>query len=353
MKIYQCVGVMSGTSLDGLDIVLCEFERAQHSWGYKILKACTVPYTAELQHNLFHAGELSGFELTRLDREYGTFIGEQVNLLLAGDVKYNVSFIASHGHTVFHRPDMRVNLQIGNGSVIAAQTGLPTVTNFRDLDIALGGQGAPLVPYGDEQLFGDYHYCLNLGGFANISFRYKKKRIAYDIGPANIVLNYLSRLDGNDFDRDGNIARNATLDLKLFEQLNSLDFYAQPYPKSLGKEWLDMSFMPVLNNSLAVNAIKIRTCTEHLAAQIGRSLNSRGRKKVLVTGGGAYNKFLIELINKYTLHEILIPEKPIGEYKEALIFAFLGMLRIRNEINTLASVTGAKFNHSGGIVCQP
>ncbi|HYX09154.1 MAG TPA: anhydro-N-acetylmuramic acid kinase [Bacteroidales bacterium] len=353
MKIYHCVGVMSGTSLDGLDIALCEFERVKHTWHYNILKASTIPYNADWKNKLSGAGNLSGFELVKLDKEYGAFIGEQINHMLADDVKFNVSFIASHGHTVFHRPDMGVNLQIGNGSVIAAQTGLPTVTNFRDLDIALGGQGAPLVPYGDEQLFGDYYYCLNLGGFANISFRYKQKRIAYDIGPANIVLNYLSKKTGKDFDYGGNIARNAAFDPELFVQLNSLDFYMQPYPKSLGKEWLDDVFIPVLDGSSVADDIKIRTCTEHIAAQIGKSLNSRGRKKVLVTGGGAYNSFLIELINKYTLHEILIPENGLVEYKEALIFAFLGMLRIRNEINTLASVTGAKFNHSGGIVCHP
>ena len=344
---------MSGTSLDGLDIVLCEFERVKHFWNYKIHKTNTISYSDEWKKKLSHAGDLTGFELVKLDKEYGAFIGEHINRMLEDDVKFNVSFIASHGHTVFHRPDIGINLQIGNGSVIAALTGLPTVTNFRDLDIALGGQGAPLVPYGDEHLFGEYHYCLNLGGFANISFRYKKKRIAYDIGPANIVLNYLAKKSGKEFDMDGAIARNARIDMQLFQQLNSLEFYDQPYPKSLGKEWLDDFFMPVLNGFDVSNEIKIRTCTEHIAAQIGKSLNSRGRKKVLVTGGGAYNSYLIELINKYTLHDIVIPENGLVEYKEALIFAYLGMLRIRNEINTLASVTGAKYNHSGGIVCHP
>jgi anhydro-N-acetylmuramic acid kinase len=278
-----------------------------------------------------------------------------------------VSLIASHGHTVFHRPEKNITLQIGDGAEIAAKTGITTVSDFRRFDVALGGQGAPLVPAGDELLFGHYTFCLNLGGFANISFRESGKRLAFDICPVNIVMNRLAREKGLEFDRGGQLAASGLVDPDLLNKIESLDFYNLDGPRSLGKEWVDEVFMPVLECSRAGVADKLRTVCEHIALQIA-AVTKEYRKKeksavtssgtdpaaagsLLITGGGARNDFLSGLIaEKVSPVTIVIPEEELVDYKEAIIFAFLGLLRLRNEVNCLASVTGASRDNCGGII---
>jgi len=350
---YFALGIMSGTSLDGLDLALCNFKLNNNNWEFEIEKAVTIEYDKEWKFKLENATHLSGYQLIELHRRYGEYIGLQVNGFLS-TCKSKPSIISSHGHTVFHEPHNKLNFQIGDGSSIAATTGITTVSDFRSLDINLGGQGAPLVPIGDELLFGEFDFCINLGGFANIShFNNNNNRVAYDICPVNIVLNALAGQLHCAFDKDGELGRSGKVDLQLLDNLNKIYYYTQKPPKSLGKEWLEKFVNPIINdNSLSI-IDKLRTFYEHVAFQIDNSLKieytSRGiSPKVLLSGGGAFNKFLIELIANKSNLDIVIPNKIVIEYKEALIFALLGVLRMHNQVNCLKSVTGAQYDNCGG-----
>lgn len=351
MTTYNAVGVMSGTSLDGLDIVLCNFTYDKH-WSFEIIKSETIKHSEEWKNKLLNAPVVLGYDLSILHKEFGKFIGESV-LNFLKDTKTKVDLIASHGHTVFHQPEKKLTLQIGDGNEIAVTTNITTVSDFRSMDVALGGQGAPLVPIGDEILFNNYDYCINLGGFANISFKEKNKRLAFDICPANIILNFLANKLNHDYDKNGALGFLGKLDTKLLETLNKLDYYQRSHPKSLGKEWLIDEFIPALEASDISTKDKIRTVYEHVALQIAKVINSKEQSTALFTGGGVYNKFLINLIKQKTNSEIIIPDNQIIEFKEAIIFALLGILRLENKINCLASVTGAKRDCSGGIIHNP
>lgn len=341
------IGVMSGTSLDGLDITAVEFNRSENQWNFRILAAETIKYSTEWEEKLGTAHNLPGEKLIELHNEYGHFTGKQINSFM----KHNriiPGFIASHGHTVFHQPEKGFTFQIGNGASIAAETGITTVSDFRTADVLAGGQGAPLVPVGDRLLFAEYEACLNLGGFANVSYEQNKKRIAFDICPVNFVLNNLALKLGKLFDENGNLGRTGKIDENLLKKLNNLEFYKQQPPKSLGREWMDKCFFPILNESETPVTDKLRTIYEHIAIQIAGSVPSSG--KMLITGGGAFNSFLTELIDRYAKCKIVIPSPEIIDYKEALIFAFLGLLRLSGEINCYASVTGAEHDSSTGVV---
>jgi len=342
---------MSGTSLDGTDIVLCNFE-LKNNWKFKILKAETIPYTSYWQDKLSNADKMYAYQFIKLHKEYGCYLGELVKNFINSSGK-KVDFIASHGHTVFHNPDEKITFQIGDGSSIAAITKITTISDFRSLDVALNGQGAPLVPIGDEMLFNNYDFCLNLGGFANISFNKNNKRFAFDICPINIIINHYTRQINLDLDRNGEIAYSGKLNAKLFEELNNLSFYKLNYPKSLGKEWLISEFIPVVDKYDLKIEDKLRTIYEHIAYQINKAIICENKKSVLTTGGGAYNNFLIDTIKqKNKKCEFIIPAKNIIDFKEAIIFAFLGILRYKNEVNCLSSVTGATKDNIGGIIFQ-
>lgn len=348
MKIYHCIGLMSGTSMDGLDICYAQF--LYPNIQFRILKTDTLPYSNDLKSQLKNAIHLSGEELTNLDINYGFILGKSVNDFMEKYEIKDIDFVASHGHTVFHNPKDRYTLQIGNGLAIAAETGLKTVYDFRTQDVILGGQGAPLVPMGDEILFSDYDACLNLGGFSNISFKRMEKRIAFDICPVNIVLNKLAEKLGMPFDKDGNIAKSEKINEELLKTLNNLDYYNQPPPKSLGIEWCIENIFPLFEKMNAPTEELISTFTQHSAQQIAEVLNKNSIKNVLITGGGVYNSHLIEIIKSLTETEIILPEENLIEFKEALLFGLLGLLRIENQVNVLKSVTGASKDHSSGIV---
>lgn len=357
MHEYTVVGIMSGTSLDGMDIALCHFKENNEQWDFKILKAKTYEYTDDWKNSLKNASELSGLELIKLHKKYGKYTGEQVNKFLTGVIQ-KTDLIASHGHTVFHMPEQQLNFQLGDGAAIAASTGINTVSDFRTLDVALSGQGAPLVPVGDYFLFRKYDSCINLGGFANISFENdEKKQIAYDICPINIVLNELAQSTGVEYDKDGELGLKGEINKALLKSLNKLAYYKQDPPKTLGKEWIDQIIMPLINKSTISINDKMRTVYEHVAFQMGESINKnikehngRGKSSILFTGGGTHNKFLMDLIKAKSKAAVIIPAKEIIDYKEALIFAFLGILRFRRQVNCLASVTGSKADNSGGII---
>ncbi|MGB9746295.1 MAG: anhydro-N-acetylmuramic acid kinase [Bacteroidales bacterium] len=351
MKEYTAVGVMSGTSCDGLDLALCHFRLQPAGWKFSIERCRTVPYPETWMKKLAEAHLLNAYELIRLDHEYGHFIGMQVKQFIKS-YPQKIDVVASHGHTIFHQPERNLTYQIGHGAQIAAVSGITTVSDFRSLNVAIGGQGAPLVPIGDEILFPDYHACLNLGGFSNISYSYRKRRIAYDICPVNFLFNHYARKSGRLYDENGAMARAGTVHEELLMKLNELDYYKKIPPKSLGREWVETTVLPLIDSyNLSIPDV-LRTLNEHAAVQISKAFGSQGRKKILVTGGGALNTFLLERIRKLTHHELFVPDNEILNFKEALIFAFLGVLRIRHQVNCFSSMCGGRFDCAGGAVYE-
>ncbi len=349
MEATKVLGVMSGTSLDGVDLALCNFYERANQWHFEVEAYETIAYTEEWKTRLAKAYSGTAIALTQLDHSYGKYLGEIctdfINRTSAPEI------IASHGHTIFHDPENNYTLQIGNGAQIAAKTGLGVVCDFRTGDVALGGQGAPLVPIGDEKLFYQYDACLNIGGISNISFKANGKRIAFDICVANIVFNAFANMAHKDFDENGDLGRSGTLIEPLFLELNALDYFKHSYPKSLGFEYYEKELIPLFKKYFEKSSVDIlRTYYEHVGFQIASIMNTYNLCTTLVTGGGAYNEFLIECINKNTTHKIHVPDDHIVEYKEAMVFAFLGMLRFNNEINVLSSVTGAKHDSIAGAI---
>ncbi|MDR2011165.1 MAG: anhydro-N-acetylmuramic acid kinase [Bacteroidales bacterium] len=349
---YNVLGLMSGTSADGLDLAFCNFSSSGEKWKLKIKKTKFVLYSSELRRQLNEAHLLDAVQLRKFDVDFSYFIANRISCFL-DEINIKPDLIASHGHTIFHVPEDRFTYQVGSGEVLAKLTKIPVVCDFRSGDVALGGQGAPLVPIGDKLLFGDYSACLNLGGFSNISFDNKDgQRIAYDISPVNFILNRIVSVLGMEFDNEGKIAASGTLNRSLLEDLNSLEYYSRTAPKSLSREWVDNELLPVVNhykNEKTENIL--HTLTVHIAEKIAE--NMIGFKNILITGGGTYNKFLIENIMSRTNVEIIIPDKELIDFKEAIIFAFLGLLRYINNINCLASVTGAERDSCCGVLCVP
>ncbi|MBI9068469.1 MAG: anhydro-N-acetylmuramic acid kinase [Salinivirgaceae bacterium] len=345
MKEYFGIGVMSGTSLDGVDVAACLFKKESGRWNYDIIQSKTYSYSDSLYSKLLKSPSFSGLELSMLNIEYGRFIGSLVKQFNA---EYSIvpEFIANHGYTVFHTPNQGLTFQIGSGAEIAATTGIKTICDFRTKDVALGGNGAPLVPIGDELLFCQYGACLNLGGFSNISYKEYGKRVAYDICPVNILLNYLSEKIGLKYDANGELGKSGKIIDSLLLDLNELDFYKQLGPKSLGREFLDTHVLPLINSNMDVKNL-LRTAYEHISIIISKTLKAINGN-VLITGGGVHNSFLIELIRKKSNVDLAIPDLKTIDFKEALIFAFLGVLYLEDEPNCLASVTGAKNDTIGG-----
>jgi anhydro-N-acetylmuramic acid kinase len=345
---YKVIGLMSGTSLDGLDIAFCHFRLESGAWIYSVLQAETIPYDRGWKKRLSDLPDCSALDFARTDHEYGHLLGKLCREFIG---RYNISadFISSHGHTIFHKPGEGYTSQIGNGAAIKAETGLPVICDFRSGDVALGGQGAPLVPTGDRLLFPGYDACLNLGGFANISYDAKGERIAYDICPVNIVLNALALKNGKNFDDKGAMASRGSVNLTLLERLNNLPYYSQTPPKSLGREWVTANIWPLLVSSgLQVEDV-LGTYCSHIAFQISRH-TGKDKKKILLSGGGTLNQYLITLLQAGSGSNLVIPDLLTINFKEAIIFAFLGVLRWRNENNCLRSVTGARMDHCSGAI---
>ncbi|HWZ23584.1 MAG TPA: anhydro-N-acetylmuramic acid kinase [Cytophagaceae bacterium] len=348
-KEWTVAGLMSGTSLDGLDMAICRFRKNGNKWSYKIVEATTVSYSSTMKNKLALLMSVNAQEFASMDASFGKFSGEQLKKFLS-QKKLRVDLIASHGHTIFHQPEKGFTTQIGNGAYIAAAARVPVVSDFRTMDVALGGQGAPLVPIGDKLLFSEYDYCLNLGGIANISFDSNKKRIAGDICPVNILLNKLAEEKGFGFDKDGKMAAKGIVNQVLLKKLNNLSFYKKKFPKSLGREWIDKDVFPILTNSVLSTEDKLATVCEHIAFQIIAAMPSEKGTKLLVTGGGALNKYLVSRIAKHAGNstKIIVPDTLTISFKEALIFAFLGLKRILGEPNALSNVTGASKDSVGG-----
>jgi anhydro-N-acetylmuramic acid kinase len=335
---------MSGTSLDGLDIAYITFVFRENTWKAQLGECETIPYSSFWETELKTLSSKNKEYISEIDNKYGKYLSQCVNDFIERN-ELKVDLICSHGHTIFHEPQKKVTLQIGNGNIISQECKKPVVFDFRSMDVDLGGQGAPLVPVGDHLLFSNYKYCLNLGGFSNFSFQENGKRIAFDISPLNVILNKYSNFLGSSYDEEGKIARRGNFNKDLFDELNKLQYYHKKAPKSLGIEWVNENFIPIVETYKESNENILRTCLEHFAFQIGSKLKTN---QCLVTGGGAFNTFLIERIKHFSNAEIIIPNNKLVEFKEALVFGFLGVLKIKNQINCYKSVTGASQDSISG-----
>lgn len=350
MENYRVLGVMSGTSLDGIDIALIQFTKRTR-WEFEIGPAETIPYPGSWVQRLKEAVRLDKSEVGKMDLEYTLFLAGAINDFMVRHAVEGLDAICSHGHTIWHQPAEGITVQIGNRQELARLTGQKVICDFRIGDVRLGGQGAPLVPIGDRLLFPEYRYCLNLGGFANVSMEENGTRLAYDICAVNTVLNHYAGRIGLPYDSGGELARSGTADKGLLESLAALPFYKMPAPKSLGVEWVEEEVIPLIDGfHLEVKDV-LATFTLHVAQMLARAFKGKGR--VLVTGGGAYNTFLMEQLQERIEAEVVIPDAKTLEYKEALIFGLLGVLRMRGEVNCLSSVTGAAHDHSSGVLFMP
>ncbi|WP_298495106.1 anhydro-N-acetylmuramic acid kinase [uncultured Algibacter sp.] len=347
---YFVIGVMSGTSLDGIDLVYAKFFYNKN-WSFKILNAETIEYPFYWFEKLKGLINNSIDELKTIDVEYTKHVGDVIKCFIEKYKIKNIDAVCSHGHTALHQPEKGLTYQIGNMPFLAKILHQTIVCDFRVQDVKLGGQGAPLVPIGDKLLFPEYEYCLNLGGFANISMTLNDKRIAYDVCPVNIVLNKYAKQLGFNYDAGGEIAASGKSIMALSSMLDSLEFYQQKPPKSLGLEWVNKNIFPFIETLKLNEKDVLKTFSDHIAKQIASVIKENS--KVLVTGGGAYNSYVISKIKSNVKSEIIIPDNNLVEFKEALIFGFLGILRLRNEVNCLKSVTGALKNHSSGKIYYP
>lgn len=354
--VYNVIGLMSGSSLDGLDIVFTTLEETRGQWKFDIVEAECVPYTEEWAKELAHAAGMPVADFLKLNTHYGRYIGEQVNNFIhKNGIDHKVHFIASHGHTVFHEPANHTTSQIGDGATIAAVTGLPVISDLRSLDVALGGQGAPIVPIGDKLLFGNFDYWLNIGGIANMTVKDGDNMLAFDVCPANQVLNKLAEREGKDFDYEGEMARQGVVLQGTLEKLNAQGYYKQDPPKSLSNEAAKNLAFPILFETELDNNDMLRTVVQHIVEQIAAAVKKYPHNKesaqMLVTGGGALNNFLTEQLREalQPLHvNAVVPYEQVAKFKEALVMALVGALRWREETNVMASVTGATRDSIGG-----
>jgi anhydro-N-acetylmuramic acid kinase len=342
----KVVGIMSGTSLDGLDLAFCEFDALNPS-DFKITAAETTAYPEVWQKNLRACETCRAVQLAEFHVSYANYVAQQVKTFLSKNALPLPDLLAFHGHTIFHQPNSGFTFQLGSGAALAATSGLKTVSDFRTANVVSGGQGAPLVPIGDLHLFANHSACLNIGGFANISLKTQTGGLtAFDICPANMALNELAKARNLDFDAGGYIASGGKINQELLSQLNELDFYSQKPPKSLGREWYLEFVKPLVSKSEISIEDKLATFCEHIALQVAVSAN--GAVNMLITGGGAKNNFLIQRIAHHFKGEINVPDETIVDFKEALIFAYLGLLRVQEKSNCLAEYTGSSRNHCAG-----
>ncbi len=359
--LYRAIGLMSGSSLDGLDIVFAEFHENAGNWNFEMKATDCFDYTVEWKQRLQNATSLSALDYQLLHVDYGHFLGKEVNRFIEeNNLHYQVGLIASHGHTSFHIPSKKMTAQLGDGAAIAAETKLPVVSDLRALDIAFGGQGAPIVPIGEKLLLNEYSMFLNLGGIANISFNDPENYIAFDVCPANRVLNLIAGLVNKEYDKNGEMAASGNVNENLLNKLNDFEYYKQSPPKSLANNLGTDEIFPLLKSFGLPHTDLLRTYVEHIVQQIKFAIADNYKpipiaigtnRQLLVTGGGAFNNFLIERLSEELSSigiEVIVPDENLVKYKEALVMALIGVLRWRQEYNVLSSVTGAERNSIGG-----
>lgn len=349
---------MSGTSLDGLDLAYCHIWQTPKAWDFEIKQTHSISYSEEMQEKLKNSIFLPADQLLRFHNSYGTWLGIQAKEFIEAH-QLEVDFIASHGHTTHHQPQNGLTFQIGSGQHLANESGTKVICDFRTNDVALGGQGAPLVPIGDQLFFAKYDFCLNLGGISNISFEHNGKRLAYDIGLANMILNNITQKINLGYDKGGALARTGKINHLMLDQLNDLDFYKLPFPKSIGFEWFVEQVVPIVETTPDSIENLLHTAIHHICEQISQQVRAQRSKttngSLFVTGGGALNTFLMDCLQEKLGSEtkVISPSKTLIEFKEALVFALMGVLREEQKTNCLSSVTGAKRDSYGGVIYLP
>lgn len=357
---YQIIGLMSGSSLDGIDLAHCSFESHGKNLHWKLNAASTLPFSKEWTNKLLELTQSNSKTLLAAHAAFGRYLGEQVNHFLQ-EQQLNCDIVASHGHTIFHYPEEQFTFQLGDGAAIAATTGIPTIDRFRAMDMAFGGQGAPVAPIVDRYLFEGYDYYLNIGGIANISAPIRDHRmVAFDIGGANQILDALAQIDGHSYDDKGKIAASGTPIPMLYDQINALPYFSESYPKSLGNDWVLDQQTSVYLQHTGKTADKLSTACKQLAYQTAKAIlqiqnqekQQKSAYKMLVTGGGAWNTFLIQQIRdacqKVCNLAIHIPSDEIIGFKEAILMALMGYLRMTKQNNCLATATGATQDSVSG-----
>lgn len=353
MKKYNIIGIMSGSSMDGVDLAHCSITKDGESYDFQINHGETIEFNENWRIRLSQLRKQSALNYVKTDIFFGYYLGELCNDFIQKN-NLEVDFIASHGHTAFHDPIKGVTAQVGDGQSISAKTNLPVITDFRRMDVAKFGEGAPLVTLADDLLFNSYDFCLNLGGFANISCSQTAGRVGYDICANNILLNRIARDLGQSFDEDGKIADSGSINYELLGELNAIEYYEKPYPKSLNRDWINKELWHIVRSYRETSLEdRMATLVDHIAGQIGKNIDalSQGHsegKKVLITGGGAFNNTLIDYIKSHTDAELVVPEDKLVNYKESLAFALLGALRVQNKVNVIGNGTGAKENSIAG-----
>lgn len=362
MESYKVLGLMSGSSMDGLDVAHCEITVDDGKWSYKILRAECIPYPAKWKLRLEKLVLQNAITYIKTHTYLGHYMGERTREFIdRHGIENEVDFIASHGQTIFHQPDNNFTSQIGDGAAMAMRTGLPVICDFRTADVAFNGQGTPVAPIVDKLLFSDYKYLLNLGGISNITVNTGDKYIAFDITAVNLIMNKLVGKIGKEYDEDGNMARSGKLNEELLTELNGSWYYEKEYPKSLSGGWVSKVMYPVANRQKIPIEDKLRTLAEHIALQHANSIKMIQQKegievsaddKMLLTGGGAFNKFLVECIQEKVPMTLEVADAETVEFKESLLMALMGVLRVRNEVNCLSSVTGADQDTIGGTIYQ-
>jgi anhydro-N-acetylmuramic acid kinase len=357
---YRVIGLMSGSSLDGLDLAYVYFEETAGKWHFELLESACIPYPPEWRLKLAAAADLSARDYLLLHSSYGHYLGKCLNeFIRTKDLSFKVQLIASHGHTSFHIPARQMTAQLGDGAAIAAITGIRTITDLRSVDIALGGQGAPIVPIGEKLLFPDFDLYLNIGGIANLSSN-SSDFVGFDICPANRVLNLLAAHAEKVYDEDGKLASGGSIDVKLLDQLNTFEYYQRRYPKSLSNDFGLKEIYPLIEKTNLSPNDALRTYVQHIVIQISNAIlelkgsNSVNKKlRLLITGGGTHNKFLINKLNESVSPlgiECVVPDGRLVNFKEALIMGLMGVLRWREDVNVMQSVTGASKDSINGAV---
>jgi len=347
------LGLMSGSSLDGIDMALCSFSGLGESLQWKLIHSVHVPFEPKWKKLLQDLPGSSAYDLSLADYDFG-------NLLGASSKKYFSDFkpdyIASHGHTIFHYPALKMTCQIGNGAVIASASGINTICDFRSMDIGYGGQGAPIVSLFDLDFFGGLDVLVNLGGIANLTVPDKNQTIAYDIGPCNQLLNYLAGSIGLEYDQDGLLAAQGEIDQNLLKTLSGHSYFDRTFPKTLDNGYIFNEFVPILDKSKASVQDKLRTVVELIAKMLSREItmhlaNHKTKAGVMFTGGGAKNTFLMETFRKKAVgFEMIETDDEMIDFKEAIMMAYLGYLRVKGKINVLSKVTGASKDSIGGSI---
>jgi len=345
---YNVMGVMSGTSCDGLDIAHCLFYKKNNDWIYELVNSICIEYPKKIKDRLLNCSHLDALSLKILDLDLGEFFKNEISKFIQSS-KSKFDLISSHGHTVFHDPKKKLTYQIGNPFIIYSSIRIPVVFNFRELDVIMSGEGAPLVPYGDKKLFNEFDYCINIGGILNISKLYEKKLIGYDICPGNIILNKFSRKLSKEYDIDGRLSSSGNFNSTLFKVLNEIDYYKGEIPKSLDISYIEKIYYPLFTDIDPKDIL--HTYVNHIAYQINNTIQKK-KSRVLLTGGGAFNAHILKKISYYNKHDhkFIVPNKDIIIFKEAIIFAFLGFLKLLKKKNISKSVTGSNFSSSSGLI---